>query len=209
VKRWLEKHKGIIVAVALHDLALAIVVGAALFASRIPTPSPIIISPITPVPTPTRAPTATPGPIQVYVCGAVARPGVYTLPWDARVREAIAAAGSTTSDADLVKVNLSERLRDEQQIYVPCKSEAATPILPTPVPHVESTSQSTTAHTTNINTASSSELEALPGIGPVLAQRILEYRSANGPFVSIEQIKDVKGIGDHTFENIKDMITVE
>ena len=209
MKRWLERHKGTIVAVALHDLAWAIVVGATLFASRIPTPSPIIISPITPVPTQTSAPTATPGPIQVYVCGAVARPGVYTLSWDGRVRAAIAAAGSTTSDADLVMVNLSERVRDEQQIYVPYKSEAATPILPTPVLHAGSTSQSTPAQRININTASSSELEALSGIGPVLAQRILEYRSANGPFVSIERIKDVKGIGDHTFENIKDMIAVE
>jgi len=209
MRQWLETHRGTIAAVALTDLVFAIILGAALFASRMPTPSPIIIRPITPLPTQTRSPTATPDPIQVYVCGAVAHPSVYTLSWDSRAEQAIAAAGGATSDADLVRVNLSQRLYDEQQLYVPGKSEAATPVLPTPVPQADNTRPSALEQTININTATSDQLEELSGIGPVLAQHILEYRNANGPFKNIEEIKNVKGIGDHTFENIKDKMAIE
>jgi competence ComEA-like helix-hairpin-helix protein len=86
----------------------------------------------------------------------------------------------------------------------------ATPILPTAVPDTISTGLlASPGYRININTASASELETLPGIGPVLAQRVVEYRQSNGPFRTPEDIKDVKGIGDGIFAEIKDSITVE
>jgi competence protein ComEA len=126
------------------------------------------------------------------------------------VQQAIAAAGGTTLDADLVRVNLAERVHDEQQVYVPSQHEAMTPTLPTAVPRPTSaTLLSLPGQRININTATVDALVALPGIGPTLAQRIVEYRQANGPFSRPEDIKKVKGIGDGIFSEIKDWITVE
>ena len=210
MRQWLESHRELVAGAAFTSLVSAILLGAVLFGFRKPDPAPIVIRPITPPPTPTRAPTATPEPIQVYVSGAVARPGVYALPWDSRVEQAIAAAGGSTADADLLRVNLAQRVHDEQQIYVPHKSEAVTPVLPTPVSPTPSTGTSSTpGQKVNINTGNAAELEALPGIGPVLAQRIIDYRQTNSPFRRPEDIKNVKGIGDATFERLRDLITVE
>jgi competence protein ComEA len=207
---WLQKHREGVTVGALVSMLSALALGTMLLNVKRPTAAPIVIHSVTPFPTATRAPTATPQPIQVYVSGAVTLPGVYSISWDSRVQQAIVAAGGTTMYADLVRVNLAERLYDGQQVYVPMQNEAATPILPTPV------SQPTAAillslpgSKININTASNSDLEALPGIGPTLAQRIVEYRQANGPFNRLEDIKKVKGIGDGIFAEIKDWITVE
>ena len=210
MRQWFERHRGTLGIVALSNLVYAILLGAVLLVRSKPASSPIIIRPITPPPTLTTSPTATPHSIRIYVCGAVAHPGVYALAWDGRVEQAIAAAGGAASDADLVRVNLSKRLFDEEQIYVPSKSEQATPVLPTPGSHAENAGRPTSSEqTVNINTSTSNQLEALSGIGPALAQRIIDYRNANGPFTDTAQIKNVRGIGDHIFERIKDMITIE
>ncbi len=210
MSQWLEGHRQAIVAAILTSLVSTIVLGAALFLTRRPSPASITIHAITPLPTPTRAQTATPGPIQVYVAGAVARPGVYAIPWDSRVQQAITAAGGAIADADLVRVNLAQRVHDEEQIYVPHQGEGVTPILATPAPRTISTGvASAPGQRININTADISELDALPGIGPALAQRILDYRQANGSFRRAEDIKKVSGIADTIFERIKDLITVE
>lgn len=210
MRRWLERHREAVAVGGFTSLVFAIVLGVVVFAVRKPAPAPIVIQSIVPPATPIRAATATPEPIQVYVSGAVARPGVYALSWDSRVEQAIAAAGGGTAEADLLRVNLAQRVHDEQQIYVPHKSEAVTPILPTPVQRTTNAGvSSSSGKKININTASATELEALPGIGPVLAQRIVDYRQASGPFRKPEDIKDVKGIGDSTFERIKELIIVE
>jgi competence protein ComEA len=126
------------------------------------------------------------------------------------VEQAIAAAGGTTAEADLVRVNLAQQVHDEQQIYVPYKAEEATPALPTPVPRTPSAGPaSLPGQTININTAGAAELEMLSGIGPVLAQRIIEYRQTHGPFQKPEDIQKVKGIGESTFERIQGMIVLE
>lgn len=206
----MEKHREAVAVGTVLSLISLGVLGAIVFFIRKPVPAPIVIHQITSPPAQTRVPTATPGPIQVYVSGAVARPGVYAIPWDSRVEQAVHAAGGAVLDADLVRINLAQRVYDEQQIYVPYKDELATPVLPTAIPRLLSSQMSSAPEQKlNINTASASELETLPGIGPTLAQRILDYRRTNGPFQRPEDITKVKGIGEGIFTQIKGLITVE
>ncbi len=208
--KWLARHSEAVRAVAATSLVFSIALGGYAFRARRSSPTPIVIHPISPVAAATRISTETPGPIKVYVSGAVASPGVYSLSWDSRVEQAIAAAGNAADDADLVRVNLAQRVYDEQQIYVPHKAEEATPVLPTTAPAVSPTAvTSASGHKININTASALELEALSGIGPVLAQRIIDYREANGPFSKPEDVKKVKGIGNSIFQRIQEWITTE
>jgi competence protein ComEA len=210
MRQWLTRHLETIRAVAATSLAFSIILGAMAFSLRRPAPAAIVIQPLTPLPTASKAPTASPGPMKVYVVGAVARPGVYALPWDSRVEQAIASAGGATVDADLLRVNLAQRIHDQQQIYVPSRAEEATPVLPTLAPPTPSAgSASSSGRTINVNTANASELETLPGIGPVLAQRIIDYCQTHGPFQRLEDLKKVKGIGESTFERIQGMITLE
>lgn len=158
---------------------------------------------ITLQPRPTSEPvTPTPATINVYVSGAVKKPDVYALPLNSIVKDAIAAAGGATEDADLDRINLATRLADQMQVYVPRKGEAAPP------PPPGGSAPDAITGKININTASVEELDKLPGIGPAIAQAIIDYRTTNGPFKQIEDINIVKGIGDALFEKIKDQITV-
>jgi competence protein ComEA len=144
----------------------------------------------------------------VYVTGAVAHPDVYLLSAGSIVRDALVAAGGATADADLNRINLAQQVYDQQQIYVPRFGEENPP-LPSPPASLTNTSGNVQATgKVNINTATAEELDTLPGIGPAIAQRIIEYRLTNGPFQSIEEIKNVSGIGDKLFEKLKDLITV-
>lgn len=126
--------------------------------------------------------------IYVYVEGEVANPGIYEFTEGDRVADAIEAAGGFTSSADRGAVNLAASLNDGQQVYVYKVGD-----IPQKV---------------NINTAGSWLLQLLPGIGEVLAGRIIEYRNGNGGFRIIEDLKKVEGIGPATFDNLKDKITV-
>jgi len=159
----------------------------------------IVIS--TPLPNPTSPPAPTPAPIRVHVSGAVRQPDVYELPAGCIVKDAVEAAGGPTDNADLDGVNLAVELRDQQQVYVPRQGEAV-PMSPA------SEGGGAASGPVDINAATAAELETLPGIGPKTADTIVEYREANGPFGSIEDIMDVPGIGEGTFEKIKDKITV-
>lgn len=144
-------------------------------------------------------PTSTPGPIRVTVDGAVVEPGAYTLPPGGLVDDAVRAAGGPTADADLERINLARALHNGQRVHVPRFGE----ILPTPTPYGLSADGRI-----DINLADAALLETLPGIGPAIAQRIIEYREMNGPFATIEGIQEVSGIGPATFEEIKDLVTV-
>lgn len=199
---WLERYRGYIV-IALLNL---VVLGGMFFFWRRPEPEPISI--LTPEPTATPLPTPTPRPLRVYVSGAVMRPDVYELPYDSIVRDAIDAAGGPTGEADLNRINLARRVHDEEQIYVPHKGEESPPVSPPSGPSSLSPS-SQRGGKVNINTATAEELDTLPGVGPAIAQRIIDYRTVHGPFQSIEDIKNVRGIGDATFEELKDKITVQ
>lgn len=140
--------------------------------------------------------------VVVHVAGAVSSPGVYTLPADSRVDDAVRAAGAT-ADADLSQLNLAQKLADGQKITVPVAG--ATP--------ADGSSAATTADSDNgglinINTATQEELETLPSIGEVRAQAILAYREEHGGFRTTDELMEVSGIGEKIFADISPHITV-
>ena len=139
----------------------------------------------------------TPTELKVYVSGAVARPGVYTFRPGDRVVDAIDAAGGPMAGADLSRINLAAKVKDEQQIHVPKPGES--------FPQ-ESSGQ---PQKININTASTKLLETLPGIGETKAQAIVNYREEHGDFKRIDDLVEVAGIGSSTYENLKNLITVD
>lgn len=155
-------------------------------------------------------PPPSPLPLGVHVGGSVAQPGLYSLPPGSRVQDALQAAGGLLPGADVQTLNLAAYVQDGQKLWVPPKA-------PTPLPLPPGVSQATPAAQpavqisnglVNINTASLAELDTLPGIGPVIAQRIIDYRTKNGPFAMIEDIQKVSGIGPVTYAKLKDLITV-
>jgi competence protein ComEA len=144
-----------------------------------------------------------PGTVIVYVSGAVGAPDVYELPLDARVKDLVLAAGGLTADADPERINLAERLKDSEHIHVPRLGETALPGT-----DVAITGSATQDSLLNLNTASASDLDGLPGIGQSFAERIIEYRTANGPFTSVEDLQKVKGIGAALIAKIAPLVSV-
>jgi competence protein ComEA len=142
----------------------------------------------------------------VDICGAVARPGVYRLPAGARVCDLLGAAGGATSQAELSAVNLAAKLTDGQQVAVPKHGEAA--VATTAGGSGGAGGTSAPAAPVNLNLATVEQLDALPGVGPSTAQKIVDYRTANGGFRSVEDLKNVSGIGDAKFASLKDLVTV-
>ena len=148
----------------------------------------------------------------VYVVGAVKHPGVYTVPAGARVTDAIEAAGGFAKGADAISVNLARPVVDGEQITVPKKGEgvskeaasADTQLVQVDGPAPIGSSDGKV----NINTASASELESLPGIGAATAEKIISSRQSEGPFTAPEELKRVSGIGDKKYAAIADLITV-
>jgi competence protein ComEA len=152
----------------------------------------------------------------VQISGAVVHPGVYELAPGSRVRDAVQAAGGLSPGASAV-LNLASLLEDGQFIFIPAG------VLDTPpaqrgdslsvtieaAPAQGASAQAATAGLININTAALEELDQLPDIGPVIAQRIIDYRTTSGPFETIEDIMNVPGIGQVIFDKIEDLIAVE
>ena len=150
---------------------------------------------------PLASPTPEAPPLIVDVAGAVRRPGVYEFAEGDRVIDAIERAGGAVPKADLSLLNLAAPLTDGTQILVP----KAGPALPSGAAAVPGGSA---GGGLNINSASATELEGLSGIGEVLAATIVEYRTQNGPFASVDDLLDVSGIGPATLDEIRDQITV-
>ncbi|MBR2696017.1 MAG: helix-hairpin-helix domain-containing protein [Parasporobacterium sp.] len=142
--------------------------------------------------------------ICVHVCGCVAAPGVYYLPKGARVHEAVEMAGGMTESADHQYINLAKEASDGSKIYIPSTEEVAGGL----VPAEEETEGSLSDGLVNINTATLDELKTLPGIGDVKANAILAYRESAGSFSSIEEIMNVAGIKESSYEKIKNFIKV-
>lgn len=152
-----------------------------------------------------------PQSIVIDVKGAVKKPGVYDMQSGDRVHHVIQKAGGVLDGADQNQLNLALLLQDGMVIYVPKKGEegAASGAAPEGQSNVESTEQNGSAKTVNINTATSEELQTLPGIGPSRAETIIAYREENGGFKTIEDMMNVSGIGEKSFEKLKPSITVK
>ena len=181
----------------------AIVLAGTIWVLRRPEPPALTVI------TPTPRPTATLVAIVVDVRGAVAKPGVYTLPAGSRVQDALTRAGDPLPNAETRSFNLARKVNDGEQIYVPLIGEA-TAVPPAPAKGAPSTAATKTpVGKININTATLEDLDVLPGIGATIAQRIIDYRNQNGAFKQIEDLKKVRGIGDALFGQIKDLVTLQ
>lgn len=176
------------------------------------------LAPVDPASEPADGPSR-PGQVVVHVAGAVASPGVVTLDEGARVADAIDAAGGLAQEADPDQLNLARPLTDGEQVRVPRVGEDASawqgtsgqagasaggggggqaPGAAGPAP----------SGTVNLNTADAAELETLPGIGPALAQRIIDYRTEHGAFTSVDELTSVSGIGSARLEALRDLVSV-
>jgi competence protein ComEA len=196
-------------------LALAIVVSIVYLSLNKPETTTVEIQP--PLPTSTGRPTATPAPIEVHVVGEVndmveGEGVLLSMPQGSRVVDAIEAAGGPTDNANLEVVNLAQLLQDGDRIEVPAKvsmneesdgEESAANSEPVPSPTRNA------PRIVNINESDLNELMTLPRIGETTAQRIIDYREANGPFETVEDLLNVEGIGDATLDNLRDLISVE
>lgn len=148
--------------------------------------------------------------VMVDVKGAVQYPGVYELTTDQRIVDAIKAAGGYTDKAQNQSINHAQKLQDEMAIYIPEIGEEAENLQHSgQVMAGGAPATSSSTDVVDLNSADETALTTIPGIGPSKAQAILAYREENGPFQTIEDIKNVSGIGDKTFEKLKDHISVK
>lgn len=146
------------------------------------------------------ATSATPvdGQLKAYITGAVHRPGVYAIRPGDRVADLVEAAGGPTDDADLTIVNFARRIRDEDHVTIPRKGDAASVVV-----------AASGSQRININTAAAATLETLPGIGPTRAQRIVESRMRDGPFLTTADLVTRKLIPQSVYDSIKELVDVQ
>lgn len=145
--------------------------------------------------------------IAIHMTGCVKNPGIIELEDGARMDDAIQLAGGLTEDADLTNVNLAYKVEDGQKIYIPSIHDIEEKEI-IQENQEEIFGEENETGKVNINTAKQTELETLPGIGPTIALRIIEYREENGKFTNIEELKEVEGIGEAKWEQIKDFIEI-
>jgi competence protein ComEA len=168
----------------------------------------------------------TPLTVRIHVAGAVVRPGVYTVSSSARVVDAVTAAGGATSRADLERINLAQTIVDTEQVFVPFRSTHTTKVtvaprlrpsrttIPVSVPAIPGAVPiigapiTTLSPLINLNSATSDQLDTLPGVGPSTAKAIISYRTRKGPFGKVEDLLNVPGIGPAKVEAIRDQVTV-
>jgi len=159
----------------------------------------------------TPAPTTPPPSVIVHVLGQVTAPGVYELPPGSRIIDAVGAAAGFAAAADQGALNLAAPLSDGEQIYVPKPGEQPPPAASTgagaaPAPQSGGGAAAAGAKV-DLNTATLEQLETLPRVGPALGQRILDWRAQNGRFATVDDLKNVTGIGDKTFADLKDLVS--
>ncbi|WP_277514997.1 helix-hairpin-helix domain-containing protein [Cellulosimicrobium cellulans] len=143
------------------------------------------------------------GGVVVHVVGQVAAPGLVTVAADARVADALEAAGGATAEADLAALNLARTVTDGEQIVVPRPGEAVPPSASAPP-----AAGTTAGGAVDLNAADAAALDALPGIGPVLAERIVAWREENGPFTAVDELGEVSGIGPAVLADVRDLVRV-
>ncbi len=188
-------------------VAVVVVVGGAWLLVRTPPPAVEATLPSTSgsAPTATLAVPTTAAATSVFVvhvAGAVAAPGVYEVRGPARVVDAIDAAGGPTTEAELDSLNLAASLADGQRIYVPVVGEIVVPV------GEASVGDDASRGPIDLNTATVAELDQLPGVGPATASAIIEHRDESGPFASVDDLTDVKGIGPAKLDALRDLVRV-
>lgn len=147
--------------------------------------------------------------IIVHIDGEVVKPGIVSLPTEARITDAISAAGGLTELADTSKINLAYSLQDGQKVYIPSINDIqAETYIQNDAGDNVIVQDSSSSSLININSATQSELDSLPGIGPSTASKIIDYRNKNGDFKNIEDLMNVSGIGEAKFNNIRDYICI-
>lgn len=139
------------------------------------------------------------GSVFVHILGAVAKPGLYLLTDGARAIDAVAAAGGFAPTADQAQLNLARPLVDGEQIVVPEVGQE---------PAASAQAPGESGGKVNLNTADATTLETLPRVGPAMSARIIQWRTTNGRFTAVEDLMSVTGVGDKTFEQLKDLVTV-
>jgi competence protein ComEA len=144
--------------------------------------------------------------VVAHAAGAVQAPGVYRLEPGARAGDLVAAAGGAAQDADLQRLNLAAPVADGEQLYVPRIGEVAAPVPAAPAGGGAAAAGSDGP--VDLNTATAAELEELPGVGPAIAEAILDERERRGRFDTVEDLLDVRGIGDARLEQLRDLVTV-
>jgi competence protein ComEA len=163
----------------------------------------------------TATPAATPqesGELVVHVVGAVGAPGVVRVGVGSRVIDAVAAAGGLAPGADAQRVNLAAPVVDGSRIVVPAVGQEVPAEVPTSLagpgaaPGAAGAGAASPAAPVDLNTATAEQLDSLPGVGPATAEAILAHREAHGPFTSVEQLLDVRGIGEAKLESLRDLV---
>jgi competence protein ComEA len=187
---------------ATAALGVAAVVGVAVWFLRPPAPPVETTLPFASSTAATSPTTTEPTVMLVHVAGAVRAPGVIELQSGSRVVDAIDAAGGAVSEADLARLNLASPVTDGQQVYVPRAGEVVPVDAPSPAGVDPASSR------VNLNTASADDLDALPGIGPATAQAILDWRVENGAFTTVDDLLEVRGIGEAKLADLRDLVTV-
>jgi competence protein ComEA len=148
------------------------------------------------------------GPVVVAAAGAVAKPGVYRVAAGARVIDVVQAAGGPTPDADVDRINLAAKVADGDRVYVPRKGEVGDGAVAGASSSGLGTGSSGAAAVVDLNTANAAQLEALPGVGPATAQAILDYRTQHGRFRSVNELLEVRGIGEAKMAQLRPHVRV-
>lgn len=224
--RWQVSHRAALGAGAVLLLAVMVLVGRTVLADRAAAPVPVAASPTgvttggdrssfapaSSTPSGGSASARSSGEVYVHVVGRVRSPGVVRIPAGSRVADAVERAGGASGGADLTQVNLARVAVDGEQVVVPRQGEQVAPTPgaagPGPAAAGGAPAGETGAALVPLNTADQAALEALPGVGPVLAERIIEWRTTNGGFTTVEELNEVSGIGEKLFAQISPKVSV-
>ncbi|HJE50678.1 MAG TPA: ComEA family DNA-binding protein [Tessaracoccus flavescens] len=193
-----RKHLVILAILVLCGVGVAVAAMGRSAATEVPVVAPVVDSPPSPTPSPVPR-------VRVHVAGAVAAPGVVSLPVGAIVEEAIVAAGGLAPDANPAGLNLAQPLADGMQIMIGTDAEPVGEVSGAGHP---SGGGGAPGGQLNLNSASAGELESLPGVGPVMAGAIVAWREEHGRFTSVEELQEVSGIGPKTFDKLRPLVAV-
>lgn len=180
----------------------AVVVAVVAFALLSPRPRPPVDVALPRAKPATASPTTEAVQATAHAAGALVRPGVYRLPPGARVTDLIDAAGGPTPDADVDQLNLAAPVADGERVYVPRRGEAAPPVA------AGVGAGAAPSGPLDLNRATAEQLDALPGVGPATAQAILQWRSKNGRFRTVDDLLEVRGIGEAKLEQLRELVRV-